>query len=731
MTADEHNEFIDSLDDDLQTLGLASDDAETSQLDESSLEEESRTIEKTLPEFEKTLQKKGVESGYQETAAAGPEPFSVDIPLTCGVTINLKTHDRNRQAFITVKGELSGEFDREELRAALEGNSLSQSILEKPWEALCQQLAAGTVPAADLLIAQGVYADSSLNQNEECASSWVNTADTDGDRFYWGRGMPVTSGSVVLSFDSSHRGASERDVFGGEHHVTDIIRELVLTDSLEMRETDDRVQIIALKNGFVHAYDNTLTVKKAVDGYADIEPDKEGLSVTMHLYTAQEFGRPLSFASVMEQLKKQGIVFGIDEERIQREIKRSARGDRNVSFVCAEGRKPQHGQDGTVRFHVPVMPKPKAKTVSQERVDYRERENIFSAKQGEKIMTIVPPRPPGEEGKTVFGEPVPALAGEPYRIEIGGGLSTVPGQDGTAYTAQIDGHIKYDAKAPSILVEPVLLVDEVNFEFGNLHFRGDVTVEGNIDDNMVVDIHGDLSVKGHIYQAQVNVTGAVICEKGVHTTEKGDIICDGDLTTRYIEDSQVHCCGNVTVEKGILNSSVYCNKTLTVSDEKGQIVGGEIHVRDNIVAPKLGSEHGVKTIVVLGNDYIQSEKNAYAVKLYKTYKEKLEKINQVIEKFNALKAAGRTIPDKLAPTYKRALYSKNKILKSLNTLKYSLDTYRSAALERRCRIDVSDQLCPDVRIIVGKTKWIVEKPETTVRFVKQKGAESLQRVAWP
>ena len=103
-------------------------------------------------------------------------------------------------------------------------------------------------------------------------------------------------------------------------------------------------------------------------------------------------------------------------------------------------------------------------------------------------------------------------------------------------------------------------------------------------------------------------------KNGFNGKGKGCLTCKGNLSIKYIENGFVQCEKDIHIERGIINSTVKLNGTLSILGKKGSIMGGEIYAGEKLVSTSLGSKSGVKTRIFLGynfkiKDMLQELKN--------------------------------------------------------------------------------------------------------------------------
>ncbi len=112
---------------------------------------------------------------------------------------------------------------------------------------------------------------------------------------------------------------------------------------------------------------------------------------------------------------------------------------------------------------------------------------------------------------------------------------------------------------------------------------------------------GNLTIDGSVEGSTLHVRGDLIVGKGIMGHGKSDIIVDGSLIVKFIENAKVYAKGRIETNE-IVNSMVLCDNEIVVMGKKGHIVGGETTAKYLIEAKTIGSKMGVRTKIYLGVD---------------------------------------------------------------------------------------------------------------------------------
>jgi len=201
-------------------------------------------------------------------------------------------------------------------------------------------------------------------------------------------------------------------------------------------------------------------------------------------------------------LQEKGIKYGIDQKMLDELIKNPRPG----TYVIANGKPARDGKDGYVQY---LFTSQKAHKSAEDakNIDFREIFKVPSV-NANSVLAVYHPAEKGEDGVAVTGEAIPCR--KVLELDLRAGKGAALSKDGRAVTSTINGRpwVQKRGKHVVVGVDAVYRHDgDVDIKSGNLRFTGDVTVSGNVMENMIVDISGNLKVFGFISRATVNVSG--------------------------------------------------------------------------------------------------------------------------------------------------------------------------------------------------------------------------------
>lgn len=216
----------------------------------------------------------------------------------------------------------------------------------------------------------------------------------------------------------------------------------------------------------------------------------------------------VSYDQVMAKLQELEIVYGINEEAIRQALQ----SDKKVTAVIAKGIEPIEGTDGWVEVKVGEGRK-KPKVREDGTVDYREMETIATVGEGDLIAIVHPPQP-GKPGLTVTNEVIPVREVHPVMIKLGKGVT----MDDNRILAMTGGRPQIAKKGKTVVVSiiPKLVHQgDVDLSVGNIHFKGDVEITGNVQDEMVVEALGSIMILQNVNRAKIRAQQSIFIQQNV------------------------------------------------------------------------------------------------------------------------------------------------------------------------------------------------------------------------
>jgi uncharacterized protein (DUF342 family) len=280
-------------------------------------------------------------------------------------------------------------------------------------------------------------------------------------------------------------------------------------------------------------------------------------------------------------------------------------------------------------------------------------------------------------------------------------------EEGNKIFAAIDGNAKISALG-EISVEPVVTVENVNYETGNIHFDGSVIIKGGVADGFTVEAGGDIQVGKGVGKATLKAGGHVLLKTGITGNSEGSVECGGNLFAKYIESSRVVCHGHLFVEEAIMNSQITVWKNCVLNGRRSELIGGAALVGGTLWCKKLGNMYEVPTYVAA----------ATRPERYLAYRETQKKLNlreadldtaeTRLAQFEKAMQEGHGDDEKILQAKTQIQEQVTDLNAEIAQLRHDLPALREDLVaERGCFLVAEDIIFHGVTIVFGKLEFHV------------------------
>jgi len=418
-----------------------------------------------------------------------------------------------------------------------------------------------------------------------------------------------------------------------------------------------------------------------------VEIPRDKMKATIKYDTRQGARLPTK-DMVMAALNEAGVVYGIDEEAVDRGI------NGLTAFVAAEGLQPVAGENAYIdrKFDLGIQGKPVLD--EYDKVDYKDL-NLFVLAKENQTLAIRIPQTKGTPGKNILGEPVPAQNGRPIPMPEGKNTKVV-GEH--RLIATVNGQIV--DKGARISVDPRLEIKgSVGVSTGDIDFDGTVKITGDVEHGFKVKATGDIEIKGSINGAEVTGRNVYI-SGGITGAERVKVFAEHDIRTAFAENALIEAGNDVYISDIALHSQIRAGKRIIMEDKHGQITGGHAVAGSEVSVKVIGNSSFVVTKVSVGVDpNLQKEYQD----LRKSYKESKKRLTHITQTLNTL---SKIDINKLPQT---RIDSINALTRSQFPLAGQIKRDEKRILEiesllagmKNGRIKVSDTIYPGVRLSVN------------------------------
>ncbi|WP_096199944.1 FapA family protein [Bacillus sp. FJAT-45350] len=234
-------------------------------------------------------------------------------------------------------------------------------------------------------------------------------------------------------------------------------------------------------------------------------PDIEAeYHINLYVEEVKEVYNHLTYEAIIEKLQSLRVIHGFNQSEIMKAMETKVSG----TFEIATGIEPKQGKGGWVEAKIDLETHVGPKESEDGSVNFREIKTIPNVTRGQ-VVAIVHPPVAGQHGYTVTNEPLPAKQTFPVKLNLGRGISLV--EDKLVSTESGRPQIEKRGQLVKVaIMQKLTHRGDVNLTSGNIHFKGDVEVTGNIEGGMLVEAGGDIIVHKEINRANLTASGAII-----------------------------------------------------------------------------------------------------------------------------------------------------------------------------------------------------------------------------
>lgn len=420
---------------------------------------------------------------------------------------------------------------------------------------------------------------------------------------------------------------------------------------------------------------------------------------------------PYKMDEVMDIIKLAGVKIGIDEAKISAMVEECYY-DREC--LIAKGITPVDGVDASFDFNFDSDINKKPTRREDGSVDYWSIHSVELVEEGQVIATYNEPVD-GSNGMTVKGKLLIAKRGRPLPPLTGKGFER--SEDNKTYTATMEG--KIEMKNNRILISQVHEVHgDVGLKTGNIDFRGDVVIHGNVPTGAVIRATGSITIDGNVEGCIIDANKDVIIRGGMLGHERGTIKTRGSLHAKFLEYATIKADGRIITDS-IINCNIICNDKVYLEGKHASVVGGVIHAAAGVEAYNFGNEYGVKTEVYVGvNMEVKKEIN-YHENCIKESQEMIEKLNIGLKQFDDAIKAGLPIDPNDS---RKASLLRTKIVKQADLATHTQQLNRMSEVLRNAQgasVKVIRNVYNGVVIGINDANVIVKEDQSTVAFFER------------
>ncbi|MCE5250683.1 FapA family protein [bacterium] len=412
-------------------------------------------------------------------------------------------------------------------------------------------------------------------------------------------------------------------------------------------------------------------------------------------------GKILSVNDVNLKLKAEGIKAGIKEDIIQRMCESKIP---MPSVVIAEAVQPQYGQKAKIEAYIDFNKKTKAIERENGSMDFRNLGEVVSAVKGQKLFRKIPPTI-GEAGFDVMGNQIPGLTGKDFQIVLGKGTAFAD-NDPNLIIAAIDGEVQFIKGV--VQIAPVHEVKgDVDYETGNVVFKGTVKINGSVRSGFRVEAEGDVEIRENVEDAIVISGNDVIIAGGCAGSGNSLIQAGRDITVKFVENQCLRADRDIIILGDSYHARLFAGGSIMAKGAKSTIVGGVCEAKTSVETARLGSVACTPTVIKVGIDPKLADRMKNTDEELAKVRESDEKLEKSIIYLYKIKIDGK---GHLPPDKAQLLEKLEETRKSLPEKIESLEKYKQKLLDDQKDLDkvfvsAAVSAFPKLQVYIGH-QWL-------------------------
>lgn len=448
------------------------------------------------------------------------------------------------------------------------------------------------------------------------------------------------------------------------------------------------------------------------DEYIIVRVNHESYEAKVTFYPPTSSGKRLDADAIKATLKKYDVKAGVQEQLIEELLQSPVY---FTEIILAKGKAVVQGKNGRIEYHFDAKKIPRPKLLEDGSVDYKDLDLINHVAAGQVVATLIP-EVQGVSGFFLNGKVV--LPGKVKRPTFKYGKNIRISEDGLQLIADISGHVSIVNE--KVTVSNTLEVKQhVDSSTGDIHYEGDVLVNGNVLSGHSIRATGKVVVKGVVEDASIYAEGPIVINGGIQGRLKGHVQSKSNVVSKFIENATVVAGGSIQADT-IRFSNVYAVDEIVVTGKKGFVIGGQVRSSHSIHAKLIGSAMETKTrLEIVANlqkieelkrlEQELQEISQEKIKLEKILKFFLEKHTKGIaltkEQIDTIKKIKVTMTEMAANTHHKMICI-NEISEELETLDQG-------------RILVDQCIHPGTKLVINRAEMMIHKDTYQCEFVKE------------
>jgi len=457
----------------------------------------------------------------------------------------------------------------------------------------------------------------------------------------------------------------------------------------------------------------TMAILFPIDEYLKIEVMEERLYAKGRFYPPTNNGRLMTKDDIITTLVRSGIKYGMNEQVVDEFL---INRQYCTDYILAKATPAVQGHDAVVTYHFNTDLTLKPKTNEDGSVDFHQLDMISHCKKDELLATLTP-IDQGKPGIDICGNII-----RPSKVNnrvMRHGNKIYLSEDGLNMYSEVDGHVTLTEQR--VFVSDTYEVNaDVDSSTGDVVYEGNVVIKGNVITGFSVKAKGDIEVNGVVEGARIEAGGQIVLKRGMQGMNKGMLMANGNIISKFIENAEVIAGGYITTES-ILHSKVSAKGDIIVGGRRGFVTGGEIRSGSLISVKAAGSHMGTTTLLEVGIDPRVLEEFRELEKKLATMIADKEKLAQSIAMFRKKLTMGIIMSaekkDYLMKVTQGNIVLETQIVearKRYDDLKIEMDNNSSGMIK------IQESVYPGTKLVISNVAYFVRDEIQHSKFVRDR-----------
>lgn len=440
-----------------------------------------------------------------------------------------------------------------------------------------------------------------------------------------------------------------------------------------------------------------IPIARKKEGQILLHCTHDGLQAWLEITQAKGCPPP-GVSAVQAVLQQEGVVYGIKTEVFDTYV---AQGFLKKTLV-AEGIPMIQGQHTRFVFLCESPPLADIAATGTQAIDHKVKNRFLSIDAGTPLMRKIPATL-GSAGKNIYGEVLQPAEVKDIPLQTSPG-SEISSEDPLLLVASRSG--QPIAMRQTVRVDPILVLNGVNYDTGHIDFKGSVHVKGDVTEGFQVKAEGDIFVEGTVEDATLEALNHITVKGSVFGKTRSLLKAGGNIWVTYAQNATIECLGNLQVKNGLFFSHVKVLGSVVVGAENGhgRLHGGEVWAGKDLSACIVGSEAETQTTIYLGEDpYLREQ----VKQLETALKQQQNHLQELLKAMIYLRTQGGGNPEKLQHIQEE----RAALLPTLQLMDHQIQQARENLKTSRfhCRLKALQKVYPGVSLRLMQTPRFVHE----------------------